>query len=279
MPLDCSFCRSRPPPISRCWRPSARGRRAAFRHVPAGNGWASPFSCCRWRSARRFRSTCPSTGWPSIAFVDGTSLGVIGGAIVGFVVLELAVVRVAPCRAYVRVHVADVPPDPPRPAAGRHPGCIAVPSARNGRLHRDPACRHGDRARSRPARGCDHGVPARVRRIVPALERAHAAVGGLRRPASANRIACTTARACTTTISATLPPWDILFGTFRNPKQFLGECGFEDGPDRRLGAMLAFDDVNAPALRAGQPRRASRRGESARAGRVLELDGGRRHSC
>jgi sterol desaturase/sphingolipid hydroxylase (fatty acid hydroxylase superfamily) len=43
---------------------------------------------------------------------------------------------------------------------------------------------------------------------------------------------------------ADLPPWDILFGTFRNPKQFLGECGFEGGADRRLGAMFAFGDVN-----------------------------------
>ena len=42
-----------------------------------------------------------------------------------------------------------------------------------------------------------------------------------------------------------LPLWDIVFGTFRNPKQYLGECGFEGGGDRRMGAMLAFEDVNA----------------------------------
>lgn len=42
-----------------------------------------------------------------------------------------------------------------------------------------------------------------------------------------------------------LPLWDIVFGTFRNPKQFLGECGFEGDGERRLGAMLAFEDVNA----------------------------------
>jgi sterol desaturase/sphingolipid hydroxylase (fatty acid hydroxylase superfamily) len=42
-----------------------------------------------------------------------------------------------------------------------------------------------------------------------------------------------------------LPLWDIVFGTFRNPKQYLGECGFEDAGDRRMGAMLAFEDVNA----------------------------------
>ena len=41
------------------------------------------------------------------------------------------------------------------------------------------------------------------------------------------------------------PPWDILFGTFRNPSRFMGECGFDAGADRRMGAMLAFADVNA----------------------------------
>ena len=45
---------------------------------------------------------------------------------------------------------------------------------------------------------------------------------------------------------ADFPPWDILFGTFRNPREFRGECGFEKGGDRKLGAMLAFADVNAP---------------------------------
>ncbi len=42
-----------------------------------------------------------------------------------------------------------------------------------------------------------------------------------------------------------LPLWDIMLGTFRNPREFIGECGFEDGADRKLGAMLAFVDVNA----------------------------------
>jgi sterol desaturase/sphingolipid hydroxylase (fatty acid hydroxylase superfamily) len=45
---------------------------------------------------------------------------------------------------------------------------------------------------------------------------------------------------------ADLPLWDILFGTFRNPRQFIGECGFEAGADRRVAAMLGFADVNAP---------------------------------
>lgn len=44
---------------------------------------------------------------------------------------------------------------------------------------------------------------------------------------------------------ADLTLWDMLFGTFRNPRQYLGECGFEGGADRRMGAMFAFADVNA----------------------------------
>jgi sterol desaturase/sphingolipid hydroxylase (fatty acid hydroxylase superfamily) len=44
-----------------------------------------------------------------------------------------------------------------------------------------------------------------------------------------------------------LPVWDMLFGTFRNPTRYIGECGFEEPADRRMGAMLAFADVNAAA--------------------------------
>ena len=43
-----------------------------------------------------------------------------------------------------------------------------------------------------------------------------------------------------------LPIWDILLGSFKNPKTFDGACGFEAPADKRLGAMLAFTDVNAP---------------------------------
>jgi len=45
---------------------------------------------------------------------------------------------------------------------------------------------------------------------------------------------------------ADLPLWDILFGTFRNPRQFTGECGFENNADLRLAAMVGFADVNTP---------------------------------
>ena len=45
---------------------------------------------------------------------------------------------------------------------------------------------------------------------------------------------------------ADLPVWDMLFGTFRNPREFRGECGFEAGAHRKMAAMLGFADVNAP---------------------------------
>ena len=50
---------------------------------------------------------------------------------------------------------------------------------------------------------------------------------------------------------ADLSVWDIVFGTFRNPRQFMGECGFEAGADRRMAAMLGFTDVNAALYGAG----------------------------
>ena len=42
-----------------------------------------------------------------------------------------------------------------------------------------------------------------------------------------------------------LPLWDLLFGSFRNPTSFDGECGFAAPADRRMLAMLAWRDVNA----------------------------------
>jgi len=50
---------------------------------------------------------------------------------------------------------------------------------------------------------------------------------------------------------ADLSLWDIVFGTFKNPKKYMGECGFEGGADLRIGAMLAFEDVNAAAYGPG----------------------------
>lgn len=45
---------------------------------------------------------------------------------------------------------------------------------------------------------------------------------------------------------ADFPLWDMLSGTFRNPTNYIGECGFDEPADRRFGAMLGFADVNAP---------------------------------
>jgi hypothetical protein len=43
---------------------------------------------------------------------------------------------------------------------------------------------------------------------------------------------------------ADFPLWDMLFGSYHNPEEFHGECGFDAPADRRLGAMLAWRDVN-----------------------------------
>jgi sterol desaturase/sphingolipid hydroxylase (fatty acid hydroxylase superfamily) len=46
-----------------------------------------------------------------------------------------------------------------------------------------------------------------------------------------------------------LPIWDLLFGTYRNPAKVEQLCGFEPDREARLGAMLAFRNVNGPYLR------------------------------
>lgn len=43
------------------------------------------------------------------------------------------------------------------------------------------------------------------------------------------------------------PIFDILFGTFRNPKLFARTQGFYDGASSRVLDMMAFQDVNKPA--------------------------------
>ncbi|NJN39670.1 MAG: sterol desaturase family protein [Gammaproteobacteria bacterium] len=50
-----------------------------------------------------------------------------------------------------------------------------------------------------------------------------------------------------------LPLWDMLFGTFRNPRagEVPREAGFYDGASTRIGAMLAFRDVTQPRLAPG----------------------------
>jgi sterol desaturase/sphingolipid hydroxylase (fatty acid hydroxylase superfamily) len=37
--------------------------------------------------------------------------------------------------------------------------------------------------------------------------------------------------------------FDIIFGTFRNPKEFIKEAGFYNGASSRIGEMLLFKDI------------------------------------
>jgi sterol desaturase/sphingolipid hydroxylase (fatty acid hydroxylase superfamily) len=45
------------------------------------------------------------------------------------------------------------------------------------------------------------------------------------------------------------PLWDMLMGTFHNPASFDGDVGFAGDAPTRVGAMLAFRDVNPPKRR------------------------------
>ena len=42
-----------------------------------------------------------------------------------------------------------------------------------------------------------------------------------------------------------LPVWDMLFGTFRNPRAWNAKCGFEQDRELRVGDLLLGRDVNA----------------------------------
>jgi sterol desaturase/sphingolipid hydroxylase (fatty acid hydroxylase superfamily) len=39
--------------------------------------------------------------------------------------------------------------------------------------------------------------------------------------------------------------WDMLFGTYENPKEWTHQCGFDEGKEQQLGRMLAWRDVNS----------------------------------
>jgi sterol desaturase/sphingolipid hydroxylase (fatty acid hydroxylase superfamily) len=43
-----------------------------------------------------------------------------------------------------------------------------------------------------------------------------------------------------------LPLFDILFGTFRNPKNYVAETGFYFGASGKMSDMLLFKDINQP---------------------------------
>ncbi len=40
-----------------------------------------------------------------------------------------------------------------------------------------------------------------------------------------------------------IPLWDRLFGTYRDTTEFTDRCGFPEGAEKKLGAMLVFKDV------------------------------------
>jgi sterol desaturase/sphingolipid hydroxylase (fatty acid hydroxylase superfamily) len=178
-------------------------------------------------------------------WLDGTKLGVVGGAIVGFVVLELAIYGWHRAdhtfdvmwRAFHQVHHSPQRIDIPG-AVLAHPLESAVYTL----------------------------IPLAVTVIVLGLDPLAAAIVGylftfasmfqhwnVRTPQWLGYVIQRPESHCVHHRKGVhyynfsdLPLWDILFGTFRNPKQYLGECGFEGGADRRVGSMLAFVDVNAP---------------------------------
>lgn len=49
--------------------------------------------------------------------------------------------------------------------------------------------------------------------------------------------------------------WDMLFGTYENPKTFRATCGFDDVREQRLVQMLAYRDVHTDAPRSRSKRR------------------------
>jgi sterol desaturase/sphingolipid hydroxylase (fatty acid hydroxylase superfamily) len=50
---------------------------------------------------------------------------------------------------------------------------------------------------------------------------------------------------------ADFPLWDMVFGSFHNPREFAGDCGFDAPADLRMAAMLAWRDVNQDRYGAG----------------------------
>jgi sterol desaturase/sphingolipid hydroxylase (fatty acid hydroxylase superfamily) len=50
-----------------------------------------------------------------------------------------------------------------------------------------------------------------------------------------------------------LPLWDMLFGTFNNPRSWTANCGFSEDRETQLGAMLLTQDVNESASKKNAP--------------------------
>lgn len=60
-----------------------------------------------------------------------------------------------------------------------------------------------------------------------------------------------------------LPLWDMLWGTFRNPRHFLGEVGFEGEAGTRISPMLIGRDANADRYGQGNRGRIDQEGNPA----------------
>lgn len=56
---------------------------------------------------------------------------------------------------------------------------------------------------------------------------------------------------------ADLPLWDMVFGTFENPREMMKTSGFYKGASRRVGEMLIGRDVSQPPRRKEEPREES----------------------
>jgi sterol desaturase/sphingolipid hydroxylase (fatty acid hydroxylase superfamily) len=54
---------------------------------------------------------------------------------------------------------------------------------------------------------------------------------------------------------ADLPIWDMLFGSFKNPRTSPSRCGFDEWREDRFEDMLAFRDVHAPGAEQTEPLR------------------------
>jgi len=51
---------------------------------------------------------------------------------------------------------------------------------------------------------------------------------------------------------ADVPLWDMLFGTFRNPREWRAQCGFDPEKERKFLEMLAGIDVSIPKSAEGK---------------------------
>ena len=138
----------------------------------------------------------------------------------------------------VTVPVALVPPDAPQRRARGHLGGALFPPVRQHRLdlRRQPGAGAWFRSQRR---GGDRYQPDRhLLRPVPACERPDAALARLFHPAAGEPFGHHE-RGVHARNYSDLPFWDIVFGTFHNPKEFAGEVGFYEGGSKKLGPLLA----------------------------------------